>query len=123
VEVMKKFRLGLLDIESFLKKKEKFYSYATGNEECSLIIMDPLKFLYDLEMKTQKGGKMSYREFSLPCIPLEMLFATEGWRENRPVNYIQTYDTRADRRVKAEKIDQPAPQANHSTAEIVSKCT
>jgi kelch-like protein 10 len=34
------------------------------------------------------------------------------------VNYIQTYETRADRRVKTEKIDQPAPQANHGTAEF-----
>jgi hypothetical protein len=60
VEVMKKFRLGLLDIESFLKSVEA-YSYVTGNGGCRLIITDTLKFLHGLEMKTQKGGKISTR--------------------------------------------------------------
>lgn len=62
-------QMGLLDIEPIPKKNEKIYSYAPGNEECCPIIMGMLKFLHDLEMKMQKGGKISNGEFSRPCIP------------------------------------------------------
>lgn len=96
VDLMKNIRLGLLDTQFFLENI-KDHPYVVGNDACRPIIIETLKFLYDLEMITQKDGEVPTPEIARPRVPHEILFAIGGWSGGSPTNYIETYDTRADR--------------------------
>jgi len=78
----------------------KDHPYVAGNEACRPVIIETLKFLYDLEMITQKDGEIPTPEIARPRVPHEILFAIGGWSGGSPTNFIETYDTRADRWVK-----------------------
>lgn len=99
VDLLKNIRLGLLDTEFFLEKV-KDHPYVTGNEACRPIIIETLKFLYDLEMITQKHGEVPTPEIARPRVPHEILFAICGWIGSGATSYMETYDTRADRWVQ-----------------------
>lgn len=99
VDLMKNIRLGLLDTQFFLENV-KDHPYVTGNEACRPIIIETLKFLYDLEIITQKDGEVPTPKIARPRVPHEILFAIGGWSGRSPTNFIETYDTRADRWVK-----------------------
>ena len=99
VQLMRNIRLGLLDTQFFLEKV-KDHPYVVGNEACRPIIIETLKFLYDLEMITQKDGEVPTPEIAWPRVPHEILFAIGGWSGAAATNAIETYDTRADRWVK-----------------------
>ena len=96
---MKNIRLGLLDTQFFLENV-KDHKYVIGNELCRPIIIETLKFLYDLEMITLKDGEIPTPIIARPRVPHEILFAIGGWCANNAISYIETYDTRADRWVK-----------------------
>lgn len=51
-------------------------------------------------------------------MPHEILFAIGGWSGGSPTNFIETYDTRADRWVKVEEVDPTGPRAYHGTAVV-----
>lgn len=116
----------------------------TGNEACRPVIIETLKFLYDLEMITQKDGEIPTPEIARPrCVaalrktcshvrhgfrfdfkprfgwrclvrvPHEILFAIGGWTDGSPTNFIETYDTRADRWVKVFDAVQRTQRAFH----------
>ena len=78
----------------------KDHPLVTGNEACRPIIIETLRFLYDLEMITQRDGEVPTPEIARPRVPHEILFAIGGWSGGSPTNFIETYDTRADRWVK-----------------------
>lgn len=99
VDLMKNIRLGLLDTQFFLENV-KDHPYVTGNDACRPIIIETLKFLYDLEIITQKDGEIPTPKIARPRVPHEILFAIGGWSGRNPTNFIETYDTRADRWVK-----------------------
>lgn len=99
VEFMHNIRLGLLDTQYFLEKV-KDHPYVAGNKGCKPIVIETLKFLYDLEMISLKDGEMPTPEIARPRVPHEILFAIGGWSENSVTNLIETYDTKADRWVK-----------------------
>ncbi|KAJ4449369.1 hypothetical protein ANN_00767, partial [Periplaneta americana] len=101
VDLMKNIRLGLLDTQFFLENV-KDHVYVSGNESCRPLIIETLRFLYDLEVITQKDGEVPTPEIARPRIPHEILFAIGGWSGGSPTNYIETYDTRADRWVKVK---------------------
>ena len=102
VELMRNIRLGLLDTQFFLEKV-KDHPYVAGNEACRPTIIETLKFLYDLEMITQKDGEVPTPEIARPRVPHEILFLIGGWMDSEAINSIETYDTRADRWVKVSK--------------------
>ncbi|XP_034181650.1 kelch-like protein 10 isoform X1 [Osmia lignaria lignaria] len=117
VDLMKNIRLGLLDTQFFLENV-KDHPYVTGNDACRPIIIETLKFLYDLEIITQKDGEIPTPKIARPRVPHEILFAIGGWSGRSPTNFIETYDTRADRWVKVEEVDPIGPRAYHSTAVV-----
>ncbi|XP_017760257.1 PREDICTED: kelch-like protein 10 [Eufriesea mexicana] len=117
VDLMKNIRLGLLDTQFFLENV-KDHPYVTGNEACRPIIIETLKFLYDLEIITQKDGEVPTPKIARPRVPHEILFAIGGWSGRTPTNFIETYDTRADRWVKVEEVDPIGPRAYHGTAVV-----
>jgi kelch-like protein 10 len=69
-------------------------------------------------MIMQKEGKIPGREFAHSRIPHEILFAVGGWAEYSVRNYIQMYDTQANRWVKVEEIEPTFQRAFHGTAEM-----
>ncbi|XP_043277025.1 kelch-like protein 10 isoform X2 [Venturia canescens] len=117
VDLLKNIRLGLLDTEFFLEKV-KDHPYVTGNEACRPIIIETLKFLYDLEMITQKHGEVPTPEIARPRVPHEILFAMCGWIGNSATSYMETYDTRADRWVQVREEDPSGPRAYHGVAAV-----
>ncbi|CAL1684216.1 unnamed protein product [Lasius platythorax] len=117
VDLMKNIRLGLLDTQFFLENV-KDHPYVVGNDACRPIIIETLKFLYDLEMITQKDGEVPTPEIARPRVPHEILFAIGGWSGGSPTNYIETYDTRADRWIPIEETDPTSPRAYHGLAVI-----
>ncbi|EEB15077.1 conserved hypothetical protein [Pediculus humanus corporis] len=117
VELMRNIRLGLLETQFFLEKV-KDHPYVAGNEACRPVIIETLRFLYDLEMITQKDGEVPTPEIARPRVPHEILFAIGGWSGGSPTNYIETYDTRADRWVRVEEVDPTGPRAYHGTAVV-----
>jgi hypothetical protein len=62
--------------------------------------METLMFLYDLQMFTREDEEIPIPKFARPRIPHEILFAIGGWSGGNPTNFIETYDTRADRWIK-----------------------
>ncbi|XP_071580857.1 kelch-like protein 10 isoform X3 [Temnothorax nylanderi] len=117
VDLMKNIRLGLLDTQFFLENV-KDHPYVVGNDACRPIIIETLKFLYDLEMITQKDGEVPTPEIARPRVPHEILFAIGGWSGGSPTNYIETYDTRADRWIPIEETDPTGPRAYHGLAVV-----
>lgn len=59
------------------------------------MIIDTLKFLYDLDLSDDKVVDVS-NPYGRPRIPHEILFAVGGWSGGSPTNVMETYDTRAD---------------------------
>lgn len=84
----------------FCSLQVKDHPYVTGNEPCRPIIIETLRFLYDLEMIGQKDGEVPTPDIARPRVPHEVLFAIGGWSGGSPTNFVETYDTRADRWVK-----------------------
>lgn len=111
VDLMKNIRLGLLDTQFFLENV-KDHPYVVGNEACRPIIIETLKFLYDLEIITQKDGEVPTPKIARPRIPHEILFAIGGWSGGSSTNFIETYDTRADRWVKVKQGQPPSRTQN-----------
>ncbi|XP_037078214.1 kelch-like protein 10 [Pollicipes pollicipes] len=116
-ELMKQIRLGLLETSYFVEKV-KNHPYVIENEDCRPLIIETLKFIYDLEMITQRDGEVTTPELARPRVPHEILFAIGGWSGGSPTNFIETYDTRADRWVKVREVDPAGPRAYHGTAVI-----
>ncbi|KAF7270132.1 hypothetical protein GWI33_016871 [Rhynchophorus ferrugineus] len=134
VELMKCIRLGLLDTQFFLERV-KDHPYVSSCEASRPMIIETLKFLYDLEMITHsqnvsangsqflliwcpRDGEVITPEIARPRVPHEILFAIGGWSGGSPTNFIETYDTRADRWVKVEEVDPTGPRAYHGTAVV-----
>lgn len=117
VALMKCIRLGLLDTQFFLERV-KDHPYVSSCEESRPMIIETLKFLYDLEMITHRDGEVITPEIARPRVPHEVLFAIGGWSGGSPTNFIETYDTRADRWVKVEEVDPTGPRAYHGTAVV-----
>ncbi|XP_044267489.1 kelch-like protein 10 isoform X2 [Tribolium madens] len=89
VTLMKCIRLGLLETQFFMEK-----------------------------VKDHPNGEVVTPEIARPRLPHEVLFAIGGWSGGSPTNYIETYDTRADRWVKIEEVDPAGPRAYHGTAVV-----
>ncbi|XP_074036531.1 kelch-like protein 10 [Leptinotarsa decemlineata] len=117
VSLMKCIRLGLLDTQFFLERVKE-HPYVSGCDESRPMIIETLKFLYDLEMITHRDGEVVTPEIARPRVPHEILFAIGGWSGGSPTNFMETYDTRADRWVKVEEVDPTGPRAYHGTAVV-----
>ncbi|CAG9769823.1 unnamed protein product [Ceutorhynchus assimilis] len=117
VELMKYIRLGLLDTQFFLEKV-KDHPYVTESEGSRPMIIQTLKFLYDLETISHRDGEVVTPEIARPRVPHEILFAIGGWSGGSPTNFIETYDTRADRWIKLDEVDPSGPRAYHGTAVV-----
>ena len=74
------------------------------NEQCKPIVIETIKFLYDLDMEEGKDVDLT-NPIARPRIPHEIMFVIGGWSGGSPTNVIETYDTRADRWITVEYAD------------------
>lgn len=82
----------------------KSHPYVRESEPAKPIVIETLKFLYDLDMDDKKEVDMN-NPIARPRVPYEVLFVIGGWSGGSPTNMVETYDTRADRWVVCENPD------------------
>ncbi|ESO82188.1 hypothetical protein LOTGIDRAFT_135113 [Lottia gigantea] len=111
-EILKTIRLGLLTTEYFIQKV-KSHPYVKESAECKPIIIETLKFLYDLDMDEEKEVDLNH-PLAKPRVPHEILFVIGGWSGGSPTTMMESYDTRADRWIVCEYADKEA-RAYHGT--------
>ncbi|CAG7819407.1 unnamed protein product [Allacma fusca] len=114
VELLAQIRTGLMETQYFMEHV-KDHPYVHGNEGCRPIVIETLRFLYDLEVITERDGEIPTPSIARPRIPHEVLFAIGGWSGGSPTSFIETYDTRADRWIRVEEVDSNGPRAYHGT--------
>ncbi|XP_022304667.2 kelch-like protein 10 [Crassostrea virginica] len=113
--LLKTIRLGLLTTQYFVEKV-KVHPYIKDNDSCKPIIIETLKFLYDLDMDEDKELDMN-NPLARPRVPHEILFVIGGWSGGSPTNIVETYDTRADRWIVCDAVD-TGPRAYHGTSTL-----
>ena len=74
------------------------------NDQCKPIVIETIKFLYDLDMEEGKDVDLT-NPIARPRVPHEIMFVVGGWSGGSPTNVIETYDTRADRWITVEHAD------------------
>ena len=102
-QLLRCIRLGLLSTQYFVEKV-KPHSYVKENEACKPIIIETLKFLYDLDMDDDKEVDLN-NPLARPRVPHEILVVIGGWSGGSPTNIVETYDTRADRWIVCDSMD------------------
>jgi kelch-like protein 10 len=80
--------------------------------------MNTCKLLCHLQMLRQKDLKISPTYFLRHRFPKEVLFSVGGRSGGGSTNYIESYDTGADRWVKADEVDPTGSRAFHGTAVV-----
>ncbi|XP_070566087.1 kelch-like protein 10 [Ptychodera flava] len=108
--LLSSIRLGIINPEYFISKV-KCHAYIRDNEECKPLIIETMKYLYDLS-----GHDVDFQNpISRPRVPQDVLFAVGGWSGGNPTNVVEAYDTRADRWKIVEPSD-TSPRAYHGVA-------
>jgi kelch-like protein 10 len=116
VKFIQKVRLGRLDLK-FVLENVKDHPYVAGNDECSVIITEALKYLQGLESVTEKEWNNTNREFSRPRINQhETPFILRDPRILFSRYYILMNDTRTNRVVKVGEFKPDV--SNYRTAVI-----
>ncbi|XP_064648422.1 kelch-like protein 10 [Lineus longissimus] len=116
VDLLKGVRLGLLSTQYFVEKV-KSHEYIKDNEVCKPLVIDTLKFLYDLDMDESREVDLT-NPLARPRVPHEIIFVVGGWSGGSPTNKIETYDTRADRWIACDETDGKSPRAYHGCATV-----
>ena len=82
----------------------KTHPYIQNNDACRPVVIETLKFLYDLDMNEEQEVDLAH-PLARPRVPHEVMFAIGGWSGGSPTNVIETYDTRADRWIVVDAVD------------------
>lgn len=85
---------GFVLIKYFVEKV-KDYLYVKDNDFCKLIIIEILKYLYDLEMLEDKISDGSFFLVKF-CLLYEILFVIGGWSCLFFMNIVEIYDICVD---------------------------
>ncbi|OWF46852.1 kelch-like protein 10 [Mizuhopecten yessoensis] len=100
--LLKTVRLGLISIQYFTEKV-KNHPYVKESDICKPIVIETLKFLYDLDMNDKAMDLAN--PLARPRIPHEVLFVVGGWSGGSPTNVVETYDPRADKWTVCDTVD------------------
>ncbi|KAK8786871.1 hypothetical protein V5799_023356 [Amblyomma americanum] len=96
--LLKCVRTGLVDTNYFVEKI-KTNKYVADSEACRPLVIDTLRFLYDLDVVVH-NDEVPTPLFVRPRIPHEVMFVIGGWMAGGPTTYIESYDTKADRWIR-----------------------
>ncbi|UYV74625.1 KLHL10 [Cordylochernes scorpioides] len=108
-------RLGLLDPGFFLRHVEP-HRHVAASPACRPLVLATLQFYADLETLADSQEEVETPQMARPRLPHEILFAVGGWSGGSPTNYIETYDSRAERWVRVPDVDPAGPRAYHKCA-------
>ncbi|KAH6937901.1 hypothetical protein HPB50_005035 [Hyalomma asiaticum] len=106
-------RTGLVDTDFFVEKI-KACKYVAEDEACKPLVIETLRFLYDLDVMVH-NEEVPTPLFARPRIPHEMMFVIGGWMSGGPTAFIETYDTKADRWINVHPL---GPRAYHKCAVV-----
>ncbi|OWF49315.1 kelch-like protein 10 [Mizuhopecten yessoensis] len=115
VPLLRTVRLGLLSTKFFVEKV-KSHPYVKESVECKPLIIETLKFLYNLDINEDKALDIT-NSLAQPRVPHEVMFVIGGWSGGAPTNIVETYDTRADKWIICDSKDE-VPRAYHGTVTI-----
>lgn len=101
--LLRSVRLGLLTSQ-YVVEKVKSHPYVKECPLCKPVVIETIKFLYDLDMDEDKDVDLT-NPLAKPRVPHEVLFVVGGWSGGSPTNIVETYDTRADRWIVSEYVD------------------
>ncbi|XP_064454947.1 kelch-like protein 10 [Ornithodoros turicata] len=116
IRLLRCVRTGLVDTNFFVEKI-KAHKYVQDNETCRPLVIDTLRFLYDLDVVVH-NDEVPTPVFARPRIPHEMMFVIGGWMSGGPTAFIESYDTKADRWIRVDCIDPEGPRAYHKCVAI-----
>ncbi|XP_033728458.1 kelch-like protein 10 [Pecten maximus] len=117
-DLLRTVRLGLLSTQYFVEKV-KSHPYVKENDQCKPLVIETLKFLYDLDMDEDKDLDIT-NPLARPRVPHEVMFVVGGWSGGSPTNVVETYDMRADKWIVCDTGDE-GPRAYHGTVTIDKK--
>nr|XP_037285013.1 kelch-like protein 10 [Rhipicephalus microplus] len=109
-------RMGLVDTDFFVEKI-KACKYVADDEACRPLVVETLRFLYDLDVMVH-NQQVPTPLFVRPRIPREVVFIVGGWNAGGPTAVVETYDTKADRWIDVHTTDPFGPCAYHKCAVV-----
>ncbi|CAF1403894.1 unnamed protein product [Adineta ricciae] len=115
VDLLKCVRLGLLTTNFFLEKV-KCHPYIVNNEDCKPLVVNTLKYLYELDVDAYRDSIVQ-NPIARPRIPHEVLFVCGGWSGRSPTSAVEIYDTRADKWIQLPFNDE-FPRAYHGIVTV-----
>lgn len=83
--------------------------------------MATLTFKCDLNTISVQEEFFKTPEIAIPRIPHDVIFAIGGWSGGQARQYVEVYDTRADRWISLPNNDPHGPRAYHGTAVVDHK--
>lgn len=70
--------------------------------------------------KERNSKRTSIDQMTRPRVPHEILFTVGGWTSGLPINFVETYDTRANRWFLSSQMD-ATPRAYHGMCSLNNK--
>uniref|UniRef100_A0A1I8PCH9 BTB domain-containing protein n=1 Tax=Stomoxys calcitrans TaxID=35570 RepID=A0A1I8PCH9_STOCA len=116
-QLMLGVRLALMTPKCFMEEVKE-HPYVASNEETKPLIVETIRFMYDLNVLNPTGGELTTPPLAMPRLPHEIIFSIGGWSGGTSKGCIETYDTRADRWVQISAEDPAGPRAYHGAAVI-----
>ncbi|XP_023217936.1 kelch-like protein 10 [Centruroides sculpturatus] len=110
-------RFGLMEPEYFIEKV-KDNKYVCKNEKCRPIIIETIKFLFDLNIKTSCDIKYYFQR---PRLPHQILFAIGGWLGDIASDFVEAYDIKTDSWTEVKLKNSIGPRAHHKCTVIDHK--
>ncbi|XP_030846586.1 kelch-like protein 10 [Strongylocentrotus purpuratus] len=95
-------RLGMINTDYFMNSI-KAHPLVRDVEECRAVIIQTIHYTYNFDPNETPKGPSAV--LSRPRLPFKLLFAVGGWSGGSPTSAIECYDTRADRWVLLDTVN------------------
>ncbi|XP_038076365.1 kelch-like protein 10 [Patiria miniata] len=95
-------RLGMTNTDYFMNNI-KAHPYVKNNDLCKPVIVQTINYTYNFDATAGSVGPS--KVVSRPRLPYKVLFAVGGWSGGSPTSAIECYDTRADRWVMLDTVN------------------
>lgn len=105
----------------YLVNNVKEHPYVKYNTDCNRTIMATLSFMSDLNTINVQEEFFKTPKMAIPRIPHDVIFAIGGWSGGQARQYVEVYDTRADRWISLPNNDPHGPRAYHGIAVVDHK--
>lgn len=94
-------RLGMINTDYFMNNIKR-HEYIKDSNECKPIVLQTIHYTYNFN-GVEVDGPSSV--ISRPRLPYQLMFSIGGWSGGSPTSAIECYDTRADRWVLVDTVN------------------